>query len=400
MASKHDQVKPSRKIKNRRSPLLPLSEDITSRYPPELHDYVIDFLHDHRPSLCSCSLVCTSWFTTSRYHLFRNSSTLYVYRANLRSFLEMHASGRLNPYIGRLNLESHVIDERSVQGEDTFQFNHDLSRFTRLSALSYLRLHYHHDDVAPSFFSAIAQNFSSITELELSSVHINSFARVYLRGDQEQQEALTETTTYPVLDHLADFIIDCNWRIDHILRWLAAQPSIRLVAIEKLSTPSEMHLFTEAIRAIGPRLEHLILGRTLTVPDLSCAVRLRVLELRQIAFKDQPTRFPPKDPNYVSQVLAPILVRESPPITIQHIGLTLYNVYPSDIHELSWERIAPLLAGATSLQRVQIDVSSHKRVVERVVCDEKLPPPRPYSLKVQNLDYRWAVFSLVDCCSK
>lgn len=38
--------------------------------PPELIDMVIDFLHNDRPSLLACSLVCRSWLPESRVHLF------------------------------------------------------------------------------------------------------------------------------------------------------------------------------------------------------------------------------------------------------------------------------------------------------------------------------------------
>lgn len=39
--------------------------------PPEIVDIALDHLHDHRPSLQSCSLVCRDWLNTARYHLFR-----------------------------------------------------------------------------------------------------------------------------------------------------------------------------------------------------------------------------------------------------------------------------------------------------------------------------------------
>ena len=38
--------------------------------PPELCDMVIDFLHDNKVALASCSLVCRSWSRAARYHLF------------------------------------------------------------------------------------------------------------------------------------------------------------------------------------------------------------------------------------------------------------------------------------------------------------------------------------------
>ncbi|KAH9837144.1 uncharacterized protein C8Q71DRAFT_587587 [Rhodofomes roseus] len=38
--------------------------------PPELCDYVIDYLHNDRKSLTACSLTCREWVPTSRHHLY------------------------------------------------------------------------------------------------------------------------------------------------------------------------------------------------------------------------------------------------------------------------------------------------------------------------------------------
>ena len=39
---------------------------------PELYDYIIDFLHDDKPTIIACSLVCRSWLPRCRSHLFRD----------------------------------------------------------------------------------------------------------------------------------------------------------------------------------------------------------------------------------------------------------------------------------------------------------------------------------------
>ena len=38
--------------------------------PNEIQDRILDFLHDSKPTLKACSLVCKTWVPTSRYHLF------------------------------------------------------------------------------------------------------------------------------------------------------------------------------------------------------------------------------------------------------------------------------------------------------------------------------------------
>ncbi|KAL6302240.1 hypothetical protein BKA93DRAFT_403773 [Sparassis latifolia] len=42
------------------------------RLPPELQDMIMDYLHDDKPSLLSCSLVCRCWIYSSRHHLLQS----------------------------------------------------------------------------------------------------------------------------------------------------------------------------------------------------------------------------------------------------------------------------------------------------------------------------------------
>ena len=39
--------------------------------PNEVQDRILDFLHDDKPTLEACALVCRAWVPTSRFHLFR-----------------------------------------------------------------------------------------------------------------------------------------------------------------------------------------------------------------------------------------------------------------------------------------------------------------------------------------
>ncbi|KAJ7910525.1 hypothetical protein B0H13DRAFT_1615557 [Mycena leptocephala] len=158
------------------NPLSALSPDICARFPTELHDYIIDHLHNDKHTLFACSLVCRTWGASSRYHLFRNASTIRVHRGNFQQFCELLDSQRLNAYIGRLHLQSHLIDDEFFGGP-TFQFNYDLHHFIGLPSLKYLRLDYHHDSLLPEFFAALARNFASVTDLEFTSMHFDSFAQ-------------------------------------------------------------------------------------------------------------------------------------------------------------------------------------------------------------------------------
>ena len=49
--------------------LRPLPHDLSDRIPQEIFELFIDFLHNDKPSLSNCSIVCRAWLPASRYHL-------------------------------------------------------------------------------------------------------------------------------------------------------------------------------------------------------------------------------------------------------------------------------------------------------------------------------------------
>ncbi|KAF7299666.1 hypothetical protein HMN09_00972000 [Mycena chlorophos] len=373
--------------------------------PQELHDYIIDFLHLQRQSLCSCSLVCKAWLPSSRYHLFTHS-TVRVHRNNLNSFLEMHGSGVLNPYIGRLDLESHVIDDRWRPDEPAFLFNEDLSRFTGLPALRYLRIHYHHEDIAPSFAAAISHNFSQLTELEFSSVQFPTFASVlaicqtlpFLRRLALSQLSLHQEepdAPLPTLPHLTMLVFNNYVRSDNIqiLKWIAGHPGLRSLALStRLFIPDELE--DQPLASLWPRLQHLILGHSTSIPDLSGAIKLHTLELRAIPLASR-LNFQHNKPSDVPDILTAIF--GNPQTKLECVVLSMYLDEPGEIEVVQWERVASLLRGARSLRHVKIKLSAHKKALKRVILEEKLPPPRAYSLRVENLVPALEILSLVNC---
>ncbi|KAF7298814.1 hypothetical protein MIND_00829000 [Mycena indigotica] len=396
-------------------PLAPLSIDLAARVPPELHDYVIDFLHDHRPSMCSCSLVCKAWLSSSRYHLFRNS-TLRVTRWNFEKFLHFSSANGIHEHIGRLDLESHIIDEVFHHSEPTLQFNNDLKRFVNLPAVHYLRLHYHHDVFASTIGKAITENFGNIKELEFSSVHIDSFGTILeicqtlpslrrlalcgllLIGDEEdsREVLMAKVAAYPNLPNLTDFVFEAHRGNENVLRWLSAQRGLRLLAISRLATRAERSVFAEIIKAVGPQLTHLFLGPTNAAVDLITATNLQTLELRNITIAAPGTE---SVVNYVFPTLSSLLGRRAPPATLRTLVLNINVEFQTDIDTIQWDEIAPLLASADSLRRVDVGVSRHKKSLQGVICDQKLPAPRPYSIRVSDSDPKRNRFSLVNCSS-
>ncbi|GBE85588.1 hypothetical protein SCP_0801050 [Sparassis crispa] len=60
--------------------------------PPELSDRIIDFLWHDWKSLCSCAVVCRTWWHASRYHLFSSM------RISRLSTLNAIAKAARSPY--------------------------------------------------------------------------------------------------------------------------------------------------------------------------------------------------------------------------------------------------------------------------------------------------------------
>ncbi|KAJ7711286.1 hypothetical protein B0H14DRAFT_698567 [Mycena olivaceomarginata] len=327
------------------NPLSALSAEVCARFPTELHDYIIDHLHNDKRALLACSLVSNIWSTSSRYHLFQNACTIHVDRRNFRQFCELLATQRLNIYIGRLHLKSHVIDERFAGGpNETFQFNDHLHLLAGLPSLKYLCLEYHHDSLLPGFFAAIAQNFAGVTDLEFSSMHFDAFSqfveildllpclrRVALNGvlwydvdsDSDSEEDATLPTYMP--GPLADFVANCRFQhMAPVLHWLRSQPSLRRLAIAMGASSyinPDTALVSDVLRALSGSLEHLIVcdAPHAFVPDLSCLTVLRTLEIAGI----QPLPHNSRDdfqwvPALLSLLNSPVLAahssRHPPPI--------------------------------------------------------------------------------------
>ena len=71
--------------------------------PPEICDYVIDYLHNDKNTLKACSLTCRDWVPTSRYHLHYE---VYLHKPELFTAFKrlLQASPLLGPYIRALRI--------------------------------------------------------------------------------------------------------------------------------------------------------------------------------------------------------------------------------------------------------------------------------------------------------
>jgi hypothetical protein len=59
------------------------------RLPNEIQDHILDFLHNSKPTLKACALVCRAWVPTSRYHLF---SKIQMPEREANAFAELFES--------------------------------------------------------------------------------------------------------------------------------------------------------------------------------------------------------------------------------------------------------------------------------------------------------------------
>ncbi|KAJ6589340.1 hypothetical protein B0H19DRAFT_1367723 [Mycena capillaripes] len=267
-----------------------------------------------------------------------------------------------------------------------FQFNYDLHRLSGLPCLKYLRLDYHHDSLLPAFFIALAQNFPSITDLEFTSMHFDSFnqfvqiveslpllRRVALAQvqwydnspDSDDSES-EDNSLIPVYmaSNFVDVVADCGMDshcMDPVLLWLPSQLNIRRLAIGRLNHGAHTAPFSDVLRALGLRLEHLIIHDVdgAHSPDLSHAIALHTFEITGILCLPASTG---ADFEWV-----PTLLSQLPLRALQCIVLVI-----------------DLRLG--SLRRVEVSVSGHKNWAIKAIAEHL--KPRAFALRVRQWEGR------------
>lgn len=84
--------------------------------PPELSDYIMDFLHDDRLALKTCSLTSRSWRPASRYHLYRK-----VLLPSMDSCKTFHQLLRDSPSLASFTREVGISNVNSLSVADGVQ---------------------------------------------------------------------------------------------------------------------------------------------------------------------------------------------------------------------------------------------------------------------------------------
>ncbi|KAJ6595150.1 hypothetical protein DFH09DRAFT_159209 [Mycena vulgaris] len=135
-------------------------------FPPELHDLVIDHMHDEKQSLATFGLVSRAWLRSSRHHLFA-SVTLQDH--NWEAFLRL-----LDPPLATF-VQS--IRSLSISPSDelklSLSFNELIPQLPIFPALTHLRLSYiNWAGVSDATVGALGALFGNITTL---SIHLLTF---------------------------------------------------------------------------------------------------------------------------------------------------------------------------------------------------------------------------------
>ncbi|SJL11125.1 uncharacterized protein ARMOST_14528 [Armillaria ostoyae] len=84
------------------------------RFPPELFDRFIDFLHHDNEALKACSLVCRAWIPASRFHLFEH--IYFAVLSNRRRMVELLDSSfcTLFKYVREITVDGNIDDGHPV----------------------------------------------------------------------------------------------------------------------------------------------------------------------------------------------------------------------------------------------------------------------------------------------
>ncbi|THU90319.1 hypothetical protein K435DRAFT_841528 [Dendrothele bispora CBS 962.96] len=159
---------------------------MTSTPHPELHldivNLVIDELHDFRSDLETCALVCRSWVSQSRFHLFstiRLSNRQRLLWQDVSSFLALCASPYSTIPLARISNLTILVDRHS---EDEYQ-DKQLQNSAVFNQLLTWRSPHDGKSIADVFRHLKTLSFSGITWRPLSqtaksmnlSVHVISF---------------------------------------------------------------------------------------------------------------------------------------------------------------------------------------------------------------------------------
>ncbi|KAJ7457785.1 hypothetical protein FB451DRAFT_588765 [Mycena latifolia] len=241
-------------------------------FPAELHDLIVDHLHEQRQALGVCGLVCKVWLRSSRHHLFE-SVTLHDH--NWEGFLRLSDSSlaTFTQSIQSLSISRGLDDQ-----DRGTAFSEMIIRLPILPALKHLRLSYvDWTGVSDTTVDAVLRVFGHITRLD---IHLISFGTPHqMAGFVSRFSHLEEISLYPGFLH-------GNAAAQPHLRAPSVPRNLRTVRFRAAPHSGDASSFISWLQADGhpPAIRSLELGMlaATALPSLGDLIRTLGTELRDL----------------------------------------------------------------------------------------------------------------------
>jgi len=183
-----------------------MSNPHRSHLPPEIHDYIVDHLHDEPEALKQCCLVSKSWIPRSRKHLFAN--IVFYTRRHPRAWKEAFPDLSRSPvhYTHTLAIDPLKTFAMVNAGEDAWA--HILSRVL----WSGLNGCHNKSEISIAPFYRFSSSLKSLRVVTLATLNSKIFNHIWC---------------LPLLENLTSIghdisTIECAWWLKKDLRWIVA----------------------------------------------------------------------------------------------------------------------------------------------------------------------------------
>jgi hypothetical protein len=214
--------------------------NMTPFIPQELSDVIIDYLHDDRPALGRCGLVCWSWLPSSCFHLF-STIKLFHYDMNAALTILCAHNSTIIPYVKNLSVFHVEWHSLTLEAKDRLlALSHSLKTLN-LSSME---------------FQTVDQAFEFISSAPLLECLLVD--DIYVR--KNENAALTKFTPPPMKRIM--FRTESYTIVFRIIEWLflwQPVPTVRRLAFHWIHR-TEIPSISASLRALGPVLEHLELS--------------------------------------------------------------------------------------------------------------------------------------------
>jgi len=243
-------------------PLFPLATHVSDRFPLELIDRILDYLHSDRRTLSSCSQVCRAWLASSKCRLFRNATVRLSRRVATQFIQLLDAPGSIAYYIRHLEMDEFFLMDPPK----------DLLRNTDLVSITSLRLHGIRGNATLANAMSLTRNFQALTNFELHSSRLSLAQFLGIVGalpllqriGLEDVSLGTKPSSVPndqhSLSHLRELDFQSRSYVSELLDWLLSYERIPAINKLKWETRFPTASIGRFLSAVGPALEYLSLS--------------------------------------------------------------------------------------------------------------------------------------------